>query len=289
MQLSPRVHALRIPFQVPIGANQALDRFVFGYVVLGEDTWIIDTGVRGSAQQLLNLVSEVGRTPASVKHVLLTHGHVDHVGGAAELIRHTGARIYAHPAERHWIEDLERQSRERPVPGFFQLASESVKIDEELANGQRLELARDLHLRVYHVPGHSLGGCAFLLEEEKILFSGDAVPVAGDMPVYDDPLESARSLATLRCIRIIRTLASAWDVPRQGAEVDRVLTAASNLLEQIHRAVLAQPVPEAESERQAFCIAVLKQLGLPEQMANPIVLRTLMGHLAYRRMPSLAG
>jgi len=289
MQLSPRVHALRIPFQVPIGPNRAIDRFVYCYVVLGRETWIIDSGVRGSAPALLDLVAKLGRSSGTVKHVLLTHGHIDHVGGAAALVQHTGALIHAHPAERHWIEDLQCQERERPVPGFFQLASDPVKIDRELANDQRLELAPDLHLRVYHVPGHSPGGCAFFLEEEKILFSGDAVPIVGDMPVYDDPMACARSLARLRCIRIIQLLASAWDTPRNGEEVDRVLTAASNLLEQIHRVVVAQPVPNTESERLAFCLAVLKQLGLPEQMANPLVLRTLMGHLEYRRMSSLLG
>lgn len=289
MQLSPRVHALRIPFQVPVGPNRAIDRFVFSYVVLGEDTWIIDAGVRGSAQALLQLVNELGRSSVSIKHVLLTHGHIDHVGGAAELVRHTGALIHAHPAERHWIEDLERQERERPVPGFFQLASDPVKVDQDLANDQRLELGPDLHLRVYHVPGHSPGGCAFFLEEEKILFSGDAVPVVGDMPVYDDPMACARSLARLRCIRIIRILASAWDAPRQGEEADRVLAAASNLVEEIHRAVVAQPPPKTESERLTFCQAVLEQLGLPQQMANPVVLRTFMGHLEYRKVSSLLG
>lgn len=289
MQLSPRVHALRIPFQVPVGPNRVIDRFVFSYVVLGNDTWIIDAGVRGSALPLLEFVAKLGRASDSIKHILLTHGHIDHVGGAAELVQQTGARIHAHPAERHWIEDLVRQERERPVPGFFQLASDSVKIDEELVNDQRLELAPDLHLRVYHVPGHSPGGCAFFLEEDRILFSGDAVPVVGDMPVYDDPLASAHSLAKLRCIRIIQLLASAWDTPRHGEEVDRVLTAASDLLERIHRAVLAQPAPTNDAERHTFCLGVLEQMRLPEQMANPLVLRTLLGHLEHREMSSLLG
>lgn len=289
MQLTPTVHGLRIPFIVPVGNGAGIERFVNCYLILADQTWVIDTGVKGSAAAILQKVSELGRSVDSVRHIVLTHSHVDHIGAARELVERTGAKIYAHPAERSWIEHVELQAQQRPVPGFFDLVGGSVTLDHELEEGQVLTLAADLHLRVLHVPGHSAGSCAFFLEEPKLLFCGDAVPLPNDMPVYDDPVQSARSLAKLRLIRVIRTLASAWDDARQGAEIDRVLETSSQFLEAVHRAVLEQTRLVDEIDELPLCRAVLRRLGLPETMANPVVLRTIRGHLKHRDRPSLVG
>lgn len=289
MQLTPAVHGLRIPFIVPIGKGAGIERFVNCYLILGDQTWVVDTGVKGSASAIIRRVSELGRSANSIQHILLTHSHVDHIGGARELVELTGAQIYAHPAERSWIERVELQAQQRPVPGFFDLVGGSVTVDQGLADGQVLTLASDLHLRVIHVPGHSLGSCAFFLEEPKLLFCGDAVPLPTDMPVYDDPVQSARSLAKLRLIRVIQTLASAWDDARHGTDIDRVLETSSQFLESVHVAVLEQAALGNLVDELACCRAVLTRLGLPETMANAIVSRTIRGHLKQRNRPSLVG
>lgn len=113
--MSPNVHALRIPFTVFAGPV-ALERFVYAYVILGEQVWLVDTGVSGSAAQLLAAVAQAGRREHDVGDILLTHSHVDHIGSAKALADATGARVHAHPAERRWIEDLDCQAKERPVP-----------------------------------------------------------------------------------------------------------------------------------------------------------------------------
>jgi glyoxylase-like metal-dependent hydrolase (beta-lactamase superfamily II) len=284
MKLSENVHALRVPFTVPMAKGVNLPRFVYCYVLLGDRTWVIDTGVCGSSEQILKFVEELGRPRESVNHILLTHAHIDHIGGASALVGVTGAKVHAHPAERHWLEDIARQNKERPVPGFFELVRQSVRIDEELSDGQLLEIGPNLHLRVLHVPGHSPGGCAFFLEEQKILFSGDAVPVPGDMPVYDDPITSAHSLDRLRQLCPISVLASAWDAPRFDDEAARVLSAGSAFLEQVHHAVRKL---RATTDSTELCRAVVAQLGLPPAMANPMVQRTLNGHLACLDRPTV--
>jgi glyoxylase-like metal-dependent hydrolase (beta-lactamase superfamily II) len=287
MQLTPTVHDLRIPFIVPIGNGAGIERFVNCYLILADETWVIDTGVKGSSGAIIQKVSELGRSEQSIRHILLTHSHVDHIGGARELVERTGAKIYAHPAERSWIEHVELQAEQRPVPGFFDLVGGSVALNHELEDGQVLTLAPDLHLRVLHVPGHSSGSCAFFLEEPKLLFCGDAVPLPNDMPVYDDPVQSARSLAKLRQVRMIQTLASAWDDVRHGAEIDRVLETSSQFLEAVHSAVLEQSLHAGEVDELSFCRAVLGRVGLPEAMANLMVLRTIRGHLKHRYASSL--
>ena len=251
MQVTPRVHALRIPFRVPTGPDTGVDRFVYAFVLLGTRTALLDTGVSGSTEALLSLVTEQGRSPQSVSRIILTHGHVNHIGSAKALRELTQATIHAHPAERMWIEDINTQARERPVPGFSSLVGGSVPIDEPLQDGQLIELADDLHLRVIHTPGHSPGSTSFLMEEEGLLFTGDAIPIQGDMPVYDDPVSSVRSLARLRAIPNVRVLLSSWDEPR-------------------------------DPEPLSLCKTVLSKLDLPESMANPLVARTLLGHYRAR-------
>ena len=61
--------------------------------------------------------------------------------------------IFAHDGERAWIEDVDKQFRERPVPGFHDLVSGPVKVDSILAEGDILELEQGLALSVYHTPG----------------------------------------------------------------------------------------------------------------------------------------
>lgn len=289
MQITPRVHLLRIPFRIPTGPGTGVDRFVNAFVVLGTRTWLIDTGVAGSQAALLALVAELGRAPETIEHILLTHGHVDHIGAARALCDVTGASVHAHPAERHWIETIETQARERPVPGFHGLVGGDVAIHHLLSDGQRLELAPELHLRVLHCPGHSPGSTCFFLEEDGLLFSGDVVPLPGDMPVYDDPLLSLQSLRRLQSLSDLRGLLSAWDVPRLGDDARTTFDNAIDLIERIHAAIRTVSQTVAPTDPLVFCRAALRELHLPEGMANPLVARTFLAHYLVRDRPSLLG
>jgi hydroxyacylglutathione hydrolase len=280
MQLSPNVFALRIPFTVHVGPV-ALERFVYAYVIVADRVWLVDTGVAGSAPKLLAMVTEAGRTEGDIAEILLTHSHVDHIGSAQALVERTGARVHAHPAERRWIEDIDDQAKERPVPGFHQLCNSSVAVDCPLADQQVFELSPALHLRVIATPGHSPGGVSFLLEEQGILFSGDAIPIQSDMPVYDDPLGSARSIVRLQDLRGVRLLASAWAEPRSGDDVPVALAQGAQVIEEVHKAVqTATASPEADA--MAFCKQVVESLRMPPPFANPMSLRTFMGHWRVR-------
>jgi glyoxylase-like metal-dependent hydrolase (beta-lactamase superfamily II) len=132
MIITPNVHSLRIEFKVTIEPGRAVDRFVNIFVLFGTRTWIIDTGVAGSETALFDALRESNRALDSVAGIVLSHGHADHIGAAKALCAATGAPVYAHPAERNWIEDIDTQAKERPIPGFHQLVGGSVRIDHEL-------------------------------------------------------------------------------------------------------------------------------------------------------------
>lgn len=126
--------------------------------------------------------------------------------------------MMAHPAGRAWIEDVDRQNRERPVPGFSTLVGGSVKLDDEIVDGDIIDSdgTEEYEFQVFHTPGHSAGLILLLLQAEGALFCRDAVPVYGDLPVYDDAKEPVQSVKKIKSIGGIRVLLSSWDEPHHG-------------------------------------------------------------------------
>jgi glyoxylase-like metal-dependent hydrolase (beta-lactamase superfamily II) len=129
MQVTPAIHALRHPFQVPVAPGIVLDRFVNSYLIVGETITLIDTGVASCETRIFEYIRSIGRDPSEISLVILTHSHPDHIGAARAIREATGCSVAAHPAERAWIEDVERQNRERPVPGFATLVGGPVPLE----------------------------------------------------------------------------------------------------------------------------------------------------------------
>jgi len=283
MQITPAIHALRLPFRVPIAPGIALDRFVYSYIVYGETITLIDTGVAGCETQIFEYIRSTGRDPSEIALIILTHSHPDHIGAARAIREATGCSIAAHPAERAWIEDVECQNRERPVPGFATLVGGPVQLDHELADGDSIEPdeTRAGEMQVFHTPGHSAGSISLFMHSEGVLFSGDAVPVAGDLPVYDDAVASVQSIQRLRGINGIHTLLSAWDEPHKDGAAYQRMDDAIGYLEKIHGTVIAAAGDDSP-DLMELTRKVAGQLGLPPQAVNPLLARTFAANLRAR-------
>jgi glyoxylase-like metal-dependent hydrolase (beta-lactamase superfamily II) len=199
MQITKHIHAIKIPFQIAIGPGIKVDRFVYVYLIYGKKIYLIDTGVATSEKMIFDYIRKTGRNPEDISLIVLTHSHPDHIGALHEIKRATGCTIAAHHGERSWIEDVEQQQRERPVPGFHSLVGGSVLIDRILENGDILDLD-GIRLEVFHTPGHSRGSISLLLPEDRALFTGDAIPLAKDLPIYDDVLASVRSIKKIKAL-----------------------------------------------------------------------------------------
>jgi len=116
--------------------------------------------------------------------VLLTHAHIDHLGGAGAVARQYEVTTYLHPDDGWLAEAPEDQLRALfgiVPPGDFAPPDHM----EGLADGESLELA-GLSLDVLHTPGHTPGHCCFLLPAEGLLFSGDQL-FAGSVGRTDLP------------------------------------------------------------------------------------------------------
>jgi len=283
MQITDHIHALKIPFQITDPSGKRIDRFVYVFLIYGKNICLIDSGVAGSEKIILEYLERTGRSPHEISMLILTHAHPDHIGSAAAIKRISGCTLAAHAAEKAWIEDVSLQAKERPVPGFFTLVGGSFQVDRILKEGDVLHLEGGPLLQVMHTPGHSPGSLSLWLAEEGALFTADAVPIAGDMPIYQDILAFVRSVQRLASIPQIKLLLAAWDEPRPGGEAYRIMDKGLQYLQRIHSSVLkaakGNPVLQEEDFMQ-LCRGILAELGLPPAMANPLVASSFQASLS---------
>ena len=128
-----------------------------------KETLIVDPG--DNAKQLADRIRQEELKPVAV---LLTHGHFDHAGGAAELAREFQIPVYAHEDEKETLEDPKLNV------SWMMGKEEHFSADEFVTDEQELDLA-GFHIRVLHTPGHTVGGCCYYLPYEDVVFSGDTL------------------------------------------------------------------------------------------------------------------
>lgn len=128
--------------------------------------------------------SQIAAMDVALVGIVLTHGHVDHTGGAGKLAAGSGAITYAHPDDDfltlHPTEQLQMIYGMVP-PGSYDVPDHI----EHLEHGQRLDLA-GVALEVRHTPGHTPGHCCLYWESEGVLFAGDQL-FAGSIGRFDLP------------------------------------------------------------------------------------------------------
>ncbi len=157
------------------------------YLINTKDGWaLIDTGFRNSADKILKAIASVGKKPSDIRHIIITHGHPDHMGSAAALKKATGADVYAHEGDASIIEAGTGYRAATPIPGWktkllFELLLkpslkrpiDPTKIDHYLVDGVGPPFAPDLI--PIETPGHSAGQVSLLWRRHGgVLFTADA-------------------------------------------------------------------------------------------------------------------
>lgn len=152
---------------------------------------IVDPG-DGAAAGVRQVIEQSGLSPAAI---LLTHGHLDHVGSAAEVAQEYRIQTWIHPADRQMLSDPASAFGPEWAP-MVQAMIGGDRLDEpwlinEMDDGAELDLA-DISFRIRHAPGHT-PGCVLTLcdypDDERvsqIMFSGDVL-FAGSVGRTDLP------------------------------------------------------------------------------------------------------
>lgn len=289
MQIADRIHALRLLFTLTLPDGRELARFVYCFLLCGERVCLIDAGVASSAGVILRYLEGIGRAPEEIDRLVLTHAHPDHIGAAAAIRAATGCEVLAHRDAVAWIEDTERQFRERPVPSFHEVVGGPTPVDVALEAGDRIDLGADGALEVIATPGHARGQIALHSARDAALFVADAVPVPGDLPVYEDAVELVRSMERLRAVAPVEVALSSWDEPRIGSEARAAIDRGLQAVRTLHGAVMAAREATGSDDVQVVAAAVIERLGLPPAALNAVVVGTIAAHLRAAGADELVG
>ncbi len=149
-----------------------LEKFVIGivstncYVGINEATkecFIVDPGYFQT--EIVDFIKTQGLT---VRAILLTHGHFDHIMGIDGFLKEFSVPVYAHEEEKALLENAAYNASSMYGDGYT--FTKAVYVQD----GQVLEIA-GMRITVIYTPGHTIGGCCYYLEEEQTLFSGDTL------------------------------------------------------------------------------------------------------------------
>ena len=139
------------------------------------EAMVIDPG-----DQIEGILEILRQEKLELKQIVITHAHIDHVGGAMKLKAATGAPILMNKNDYALLQMLDMQAAwvgMRP-PG-------EVQVDEAIGQGRVLKIG-DVSSSVIHTPGHTEGSICLYFPEEKKLIAGDTL-FAGSIGRTDLP------------------------------------------------------------------------------------------------------
>lgn len=134
------------------------------FILFDEDknAFVVDPG--GSSE---NIIEAIEKNSLSIKYILLTHGHFDHVGAVAALVKKYKAPVYLSKEDRAFLE-----SPKEVRASAFGMQIEAAEVDVFVKEGDEISFSEG-NIKVIETPGHTLGSVCYLFE--NYLFAGDTL------------------------------------------------------------------------------------------------------------------
>jgi glyoxylase-like metal-dependent hydrolase (beta-lactamase superfamily II) len=171
----------RLVTEVVPGLYQVRTRGSRAYIALEDTITVIDTGNPGSGELILEAVRSLDRSPEDIRHIVITHAHIDHVGGLAELQRHVSARTVVHLADAPDVTSQEPLPNPCTHPLIARLMDPwlvrndpgPARVDLMVEDGDELPVLGGM--KVVHAPGHTPGSISLHFPSRGLLLVGDAM------------------------------------------------------------------------------------------------------------------
>jgi hydroxyacylglutathione hydrolase len=160
------------------------------YIKSGDHEVLIDAGTGLYASALDKDLQTQGSSLESITDIVLTHCHIDHIGGVIPLLERGAPKLYLHKAE---AKPINNGDMSHTLGDSFGADLPPFKIDVMLDEGDLIDFG-DVKLRVLHTPGHSAGSIVMQVEDSGILFTGDTLFPGGSFGRVDFPTGSPEKL-----------------------------------------------------------------------------------------------
>ncbi|MDI2128394.1 MBL fold metallo-hydrolase [Yinghuangia seranimata] len=183
------------------------------YLLLGRRPVVVDAGTPGSGKRIHDQITAHGVDPADVSLIVITHGHIDHFGSAAELHRLTGAPVAGHVADLGPYRSGRVREPYLPTGPMGRLMDRNPKLHAQAEPFEPDVLIRGetgledfgLAARIMPTPGHTAGSVSVLTDDGDLV-AGDLIANSfmglipgrpANPPFHDDPRQNLASLRTM--------------------------------------------------------------------------------------------
>lgn len=184
-------------FQVAGGNITAADD-ASAFIIKGSDPILIDTGAGRSIKRIVENIEAVGVDPKSVKRVVLTHNHIDHIGGMEYLKSNFGVTFFMHELD---AEAVEMGDSIVTAASMYGVRLNPIGIDVKFSDAEFALEFDDTKLVLLHTPGHTPGSVSPYIDIDgvRVLFAQDVhgpfMDVFGsDIGIWRKSMEELKAL-----------------------------------------------------------------------------------------------
>jgi len=160
------------------------------FIQSGDHHILIDAGTGMNYHALDKDLQSLGSSLSQLTDLILTHSHIDHIGGVIPIMEMASPKIYLHKAE---AEPINEGNMDQTLSDTFGVDLPPLKIQGILEEGSVLEFG-DIRMQVAHTPGHSLGSICLDILDTGILITGDTLFPGGSFGRTDFPTGDERAL-----------------------------------------------------------------------------------------------